>query len=121
MQLTQQHPRAGSEPLSRAFVRKELVTLRCQSREIYRRSVGEGYCRMARVPVPTSPAPSACQQQLNQPSKRDPSFPSAISHALEGTRSIFSHNDFRPGHQQVKWDCAALSPCPPIEKLNTAA
>lgn len=76
---------------------------------------------MARVPVPTSPAPSACQQQLSQPSKRDPSFPRAISHALEGTQSIFSHNDLRPGHQQVKWDRAALSPCPPIEKLNTAA
>lgn len=72
------------------------------------------------VLVPTSPAPSACQQQLNQPSKRDPSFPSTISRALEGTRSIFSHSDLRSGHQQVKWDCAASSPCPPIEKLNTA-
>lgn len=75
---------------------------------------------MALVLVPTSPALSACQQQLNQPSKRDPSFPSTISRALEGTWSIFSHNDLRPGHQQVKWDRAALSPWPPIEKLNTA-
>jgi len=48
MQLAQRHPRTGSKLLSRAFVRKELVTLRCQSRESYRRSVGGGYCGMAR-------------------------------------------------------------------------
>lgn len=74
-----------------------LTSLERSSLELQELS-GEGYCGMAPMLVPTSPAPSACQQQLNQPSKRDPSFPSTISRALEGTQSIFSHNDLRSGH-----------------------